>query len=217
MMPLNAKMTLEHRLGNWSSSFDLQAVDAKNDLQAVRMELHTPGYALAYLRTSYQRKIAEPLSLRFERASTISPAGTTRCLWAALLWANNDGHANRGHPCPAWAGTSMAASRSNSDGAEFDRYGRHSAARRPALKSRIGSWPQGKSMNRPHGFSSYTQPRSMATDRSTHLETILAAKRASVAAAKARVSAAELEHRAQRTSRAALRRLCDGRRRQARR
>jgi iron complex outermembrane receptor protein len=66
MMPLNARVTLGHNLGNWSSSFDLQAVDAKKDLQAVRMELHTPGYVLANLRTSYQRKIAEPLNLRFD-------------------------------------------------------------------------------------------------------------------------------------------------------
>ena len=66
MMPLNAKMTLEHRLGNWASGFDLQAIDAKKDLQAVRMELRTPGYVLANLRTSCQRKIAEPLSLRFD-------------------------------------------------------------------------------------------------------------------------------------------------------
>ena len=66
MMPLNAAVTLEHHLGNWSSAFALQAVDAKRDLQNVRMELHTPGYVLANLRTSYERKIAEPLSLRFD-------------------------------------------------------------------------------------------------------------------------------------------------------
>jgi iron complex outermembrane receptor protein len=66
MMPLNSKLTLEHRLGNWSSGFDLQAVEAKKDLQAVRMELRTPGYVLANLRTSYQQKMTEPLSLRFD-------------------------------------------------------------------------------------------------------------------------------------------------------
>jgi len=66
MMPVNAAVTLEHHLGNWSSAFALQAVDAKRDLQNVRMELHTPGYVLANLRTSYERKIAEPLSLRFD-------------------------------------------------------------------------------------------------------------------------------------------------------
>ena len=66
MMPLNAKVTVEHHLGNWSSSFDLQAVDAKKDLQATRMELRTPGYVLANLRTSYQHQISDPLSLRFD-------------------------------------------------------------------------------------------------------------------------------------------------------
>jgi outer membrane receptor protein involved in Fe transport len=30
------------------------------------MELRTPGYVLANLRTSYQQKMTEPLSLRFD-------------------------------------------------------------------------------------------------------------------------------------------------------
>ncbi|MGO9171481.1 MAG: TonB-dependent receptor domain-containing protein, partial [Rhodomicrobium sp.] len=54
MMPLNAKLTLEHKLGNWSSAAELQLVDAKTDVETVRNELQTPGYALVNLRSSYQ-------------------------------------------------------------------------------------------------------------------------------------------------------------------
>jgi len=54
MMPLNAKLTLEHKLGNWSSSAELVLVDAKTDVETVRNELETPGYALVNLRSSYQ-------------------------------------------------------------------------------------------------------------------------------------------------------------------
>ena len=56
MMPLNAKLTLEHRLGNWSSAAELQLVDNKYDVETVRNELQTPGYALVNLRSSYQGK-----------------------------------------------------------------------------------------------------------------------------------------------------------------
>ena len=54
MMPLNAKLALEHKLGNWSSVAELQLVDAKTDIEKVRNELQTPGYALVNLRSSYQ-------------------------------------------------------------------------------------------------------------------------------------------------------------------
>ncbi|MGO9544853.1 MAG: TonB-dependent receptor [Rhodomicrobium sp.] len=53
MMPLNAKLTVEHKLGNWSSTAELQLVDAKTDIETVREELQTPGYALVNLRSSY--------------------------------------------------------------------------------------------------------------------------------------------------------------------
>jgi len=46
MMPLHGNLALEHHLGQWSSTLEFQAVDAKTDVQAVRNELRTPGYAL---------------------------------------------------------------------------------------------------------------------------------------------------------------------------
>lgn len=54
MMPFKAKVSLEHRRGVWVGAVDLQTVAAKQDVQAVRNELRTAGYALANLRASYQ-------------------------------------------------------------------------------------------------------------------------------------------------------------------
>jgi iron complex outermembrane recepter protein len=54
MMPLNAKLTLEHKLGNWSSAAELQLVSNKDVVESVRNELQTPGYAVANIRSSYQ-------------------------------------------------------------------------------------------------------------------------------------------------------------------
>ncbi|RUP08246.1 MAG: TonB-dependent receptor [Hyphomicrobium sp.] len=54
MMPLNAQLTLNHRLGNWSNAVQLNLVNAKDDVNALRHEPTTPGYALVDLRSSYQ-------------------------------------------------------------------------------------------------------------------------------------------------------------------
>lgn len=54
IMPLNARLSLEHSYAGWSSSLELVAVSAKNHLSAVRAEQGTPGYALANLHTSYK-------------------------------------------------------------------------------------------------------------------------------------------------------------------
>ena len=50
MMPVHGDLALEHHRGEWSSAIDLQAVDAKTDVQAVRNELPTPSYAPLNLR-----------------------------------------------------------------------------------------------------------------------------------------------------------------------
>ncbi len=54
MMPINAKLTLDHKLGNWSNAVELQLVGDKDDVQQARNEVPTPGYALVNLRSSYQ-------------------------------------------------------------------------------------------------------------------------------------------------------------------
>ena len=53
MMPLNAKVALDHQWNRWSNSVEAQLVAAKDDVQAVRNETRTAGYALVNLRTSY--------------------------------------------------------------------------------------------------------------------------------------------------------------------
>jgi iron complex outermembrane receptor protein len=67
-MPLHGNLSLEHRRGGWSSALEFQAVDAKTDVEAVRNELPTPGYALLNIRSGYQWKL-------FERASMRADAG----------------------------------------------------------------------------------------------------------------------------------------------
>lgn len=55
IMPPNAKLTLEHRLGGWNSALELQLVSGKHLTSDVRNEVATPGYGLVNLRSSYER------------------------------------------------------------------------------------------------------------------------------------------------------------------
>ncbi len=66
IMPLHGTLALEHRSGQWSSTLEFQAVDAKTDVQAVRNELRTAGYALVNLRSGYQWKLAETAGMRLD-------------------------------------------------------------------------------------------------------------------------------------------------------
>ncbi|KAB2944042.1 MAG: TonB-dependent receptor plug domain-containing protein [Hyphomicrobium sp.] len=54
MMPLNARVALQHRLGGWSSALELVAASRKSDVNDLRNEPVTPGYALVNMRTSYE-------------------------------------------------------------------------------------------------------------------------------------------------------------------
>jgi len=56
IMPLNARLALEHRLGNWTSTIEQQLVSGKHDVSSVRNEMETKGYGLLNLRSSYQWK-----------------------------------------------------------------------------------------------------------------------------------------------------------------
>lgn len=58
IMPVNAKLALDHALGNWSNSVELQLVGSKDFVSQVRNELTTPSYALLNLRTGYQWQAA---------------------------------------------------------------------------------------------------------------------------------------------------------------
>ncbi len=54
MMPFNIKLSLNHEYKGWKSAFEMQYVDAKDDVQAIRNELRTPSYFLLNAKTGYQ-------------------------------------------------------------------------------------------------------------------------------------------------------------------
>lgn len=54
MMPLNARLALEQRLGAWTGTVETELVSAKNDVSSVRNEVGTAGYGLLHLRGSYE-------------------------------------------------------------------------------------------------------------------------------------------------------------------
>ncbi|MFN4324459.1 MAG: TonB-dependent receptor [Azonexus sp.] len=56
IMPLNGKLALTHQYGGWSNAIELVGVASKSDTSAVRNEVHTAGYSLTHLRTSYTWK-----------------------------------------------------------------------------------------------------------------------------------------------------------------
>ncbi len=61
IMPFNTKLSLDHKLGGWGSTVEMQFVDGKDDVQALRNETQTPAYVLLNARTSYEWKM-----LRFD-------------------------------------------------------------------------------------------------------------------------------------------------------
>jgi iron complex outermembrane recepter protein len=54
MMPLNAKITLEHTMNAWTNGLYLQGVASKDQVNGLRKEPTTPGYALVDLKTNYK-------------------------------------------------------------------------------------------------------------------------------------------------------------------
>lgn len=58
IMPLNGRLAIEERLalfgGSWTNTIEVQAVDAKTDIDVIRNEPTTPAYALLNLRSSYE-------------------------------------------------------------------------------------------------------------------------------------------------------------------
>ena len=54
IMPFNAKLSLDHKRSGWQSAFEMQFVDSKNDVQAIRNETQTPSYILLNARTGYE-------------------------------------------------------------------------------------------------------------------------------------------------------------------
>lgn len=56
IMPLNAKLALEQRTGDWTNTMEVKLVSAKTNVEAVRKELATGGYGLLNLYSSYEWK-----------------------------------------------------------------------------------------------------------------------------------------------------------------
>lgn len=54
IMPLNARLAVEHQLSGWSNAVELHVVDGKDTVSASRVENRTPAYALVNLRTGYE-------------------------------------------------------------------------------------------------------------------------------------------------------------------
>ncbi len=54
IMPINAKVSLVHRMAAWTTTLEVIGVDAKTHVSRVRNEVRTPGYGLVNLRTSYE-------------------------------------------------------------------------------------------------------------------------------------------------------------------
>jgi len=55
-MPMNAKLAVTQTVGGWANSAELVMVSAKDDVNAMRNEIKTPGYSLVNLRGSYSWK-----------------------------------------------------------------------------------------------------------------------------------------------------------------
>lgn len=58
IMPLNAKLGLQHKLGAWKNHLEVHMVAAKDRVEAIRNEVETGGYSLVNFYTSYDWKQA---------------------------------------------------------------------------------------------------------------------------------------------------------------
>ena len=56
MMPLNGSLSLEQRVSGWTNAVELQLVSDKTEVDALRKEPTTPGFAILNLRAAYQWK-----------------------------------------------------------------------------------------------------------------------------------------------------------------
>ncbi|NTW82254.1 MAG: TonB-dependent receptor [Chlorobiaceae bacterium] len=61
IMPLNTRVALQQKYGDWSNTLELVAVKSKTDVSLPRQELFTPGYSLVNWSGSYTYK-----NLRFD-------------------------------------------------------------------------------------------------------------------------------------------------------
>jgi iron complex outermembrane recepter protein len=58
IMPLNAKLGLEHKFGAWKNQLEVKLVSSKDNVQSIRKEVETDGFSLVNFYTSYDWKHA---------------------------------------------------------------------------------------------------------------------------------------------------------------
>ncbi|WP_456417779.1 TonB-dependent receptor plug domain-containing protein [Thiolapillus sp.] len=56
MMPLNATLSVVHKLNSWTNTIEVEMVDDKTEVSWERNELQTDAYSLLHLRSSYEWK-----------------------------------------------------------------------------------------------------------------------------------------------------------------
>lgn len=79
IMPLNARLAIDHALDSWSNTLETVLVSAKRDLSSVRAEQATAGYSIANYRASYKvnkfLKIDAGIDNLFNRQYTLPLGG----------------------------------------------------------------------------------------------------------------------------------------------
>lgn len=86
IMPLNAKLNLEHSLGGWNSGVEVQLVDRKTQVDPLRLEPKTSGYTLVNLRSGYQWdhvKIDAGITNLFNKYYSLPLGGVNFAEWKA--------------------------------------------------------------------------------------------------------------------------------------
>lgn len=87
MMPINARLSLEQNLDNWNNVAELQLVGRKDQVDTVRREPTTAGYALINLLSSYQLRkdtsITAGISNLLDRAYYLPLGGVDYAGWKA--------------------------------------------------------------------------------------------------------------------------------------
>jgi len=86
IMPLNLNVALEHSYKNWTNSLQVEWVDHKKNVDPLRLEALTAGYALVDLEVSYRwEKLALSLGLSnlFDRQYDLPLGGVNYAGWLA--------------------------------------------------------------------------------------------------------------------------------------
>ncbi|MCB5188975.1 TonB-dependent receptor [Methylobacillus caricis] len=86
IMPLNVRISLEHKKNAWSNGLDLQFVDSKTRVDDARFERETGGYTLVDLRSSYQWQKARldfSVTNLFDRYYALPLGGVNYADWKA--------------------------------------------------------------------------------------------------------------------------------------